>query len=344
MRVAKEVATLSKAFDVHFLGIGKESDRSFARKDSTSFTLVSGSAWSPVSLARLIGRILCMRWKLSPASIHVVDKQLLAVTWPALLGGRVVLDVFDSAFLRMNKPHNTCYIIKKLLYSRVRWVIVTDHDRRELLANFVKPKAIVIPNVPLKTTASTLTKRRNKSVTLAYFGSLAENRGTAFVRNLLEANPSFRVLCAGWPADDASFKLIEHPSVTYLGVVAQAEAMAIIAREADYIVSIYPSGNLNNYYASPNKLYDAIHTRTPLLIGANVKVSEYVARNRLGFVLSELQLSDPIALGALLAEDREAFDFDPDLIEQNCWENFEVELIRAHQSHQIVDAPTNLVP
>lgn len=330
VRITKEVTTLSKAFDVHFLGMGIESDRSFAREHSVSFTLVPGSVWSPKSLARLMGRILRARWTLSPASIHVVEEQLLAVTLPAFLGRRVVLDVFDSVFLRLNKPDNAWWIFKRLLYSRVERVIVTDFYRKELLASFVKPKSVVIPNVPFKTAASTITKKRNKTVTLAYFGSLAEYRGTAFVRALLEANPGFRVLCAGWPADDASRLLTEHPSVTYLGVVAQAKANEIIAREVDYIVSIYPSGNLNNYYASPNKLYDAIHTRTPLIIGDNVKVSEFVAEKGLGLVVTESQLSDPVALGALLSENRETFDFDQALIEQNCWENFEGELINAH--------------
>lgn len=330
MRINKEVTTLSKAFDVHFLGIGSESDRSFAREHSASFTLVPGSVWSPKSLVRLMGRILHARWTLSPASIHVVEEQLLAATWPTFIGQHVVLDVFDSVFLRLNKPDNMWWILKKLLYSRAKKVIVTDGYRKELLVPFVKPRTVVIPNVPFKTGASTIPKKRNETVTLAYFGSLAENRGTNFVRALLEANSDFRVLCAGWPADDASRRLTEHPSVTYLGVVAQAEANEIIAREVDYIVSIYPSGNLNNYYASPNKLYDAIHTRTPLIIGDNVKVSEFVAEQRLGLVVTETQLADPVALGALLVENRETFNMDQALIEQNCWENFEAHLINAH--------------
>src|SRR5690606_23496776 len=146
--------------------------------------------------------------------------------------------------------------------------------RQESLASFVKPRSGIIPNVPFKTAASAIVKQRNQAGTLAYFGTLVENRGTAVIGNLLKEDPNIRVLCAGWPVDDNSRQLIEHPAVTHLGVVAQAEANEIIAREVDYIVSIYPHGNLNNYYASPNKLYDAIHTRTSLIIGENVKVSE----------------------------------------------------------------------
>ena len=334
MRITKEVRTLSKQFDVHFLGIGTESDQSFARDHAASFLLVPGSAKSLKSLALLIGRIAWCRWMFSPASIHVINEQLLAATFPAYLGRRIVLDVFDSIFLRLNKPGNSWWLIKRILYSLCRRVIVTDDFRRNLLATFVKPRTLVIPNVPFKTEASTIVKHRNETLTLAYFGSLAEYRGTAFVRALLEALPHVRVLCAGWPADDSSRQLIDHPAVTYLSIITQEEANAIIAREVDYIVAIYPRGNLNNYYASPNKLYDAIHTRTPLIIGDNVKVSEFVAENGLGLVVNETQLTDPSALCALLLEKRTDFIIDPELIDHFCWENFENKLLDVHQPNR----------
>ncbi|MGV0879221.1 hypothetical protein V6767_18965 [Martelella sp. FLE1502] len=331
MRITKEVQTLSRAFDVHFLGIGDNSDRSFARSYSTSFVLIPGSARSSKTIAKLIANVIRARRKLSPVSIHVINEQLLTATWPAYLGQRVVLDVFDSVFLRLNKPGNSWWFIKWILYSHASRVIVTDEYRKDLLASFVKPRAVVIPNVPFKTQASTIMKRRNGTLTLAYFGSLAENRGTAFVRNLLKFNPGFRVLCAGWPADESSRQLMELPAVTNLGVMTQAEANEIIAREVDYIVSIYPRGNLNNYYASPNKLYDAIHTRTPLIIGDNVKVSEFVAENGLGIVVNETQLADPATLGSLLLEKREDFNITSELSDRFCWENFEDTLIDVHR-------------
>lgn len=334
MRITKEVRTLSKEFDVYFLGIGTESDRSFVRDHAASFSLVPGSARSLRSLALLIGRIVWFRWMLSPASIHVINEQLLAATFPAYFGRRIVLDVFDSIFLRLNKPGNSWWFIKRLLYSHCRRVIVTDDYRRDLLATFVKPRSLVVPNVPFKTEASKIAKQRNETLTLAYFGSLAENRGTAFVRALLEARPDVRVLCAGWPADDSSRQLIDRPTVTNLGVITQEEANAIIAREVDYIVAIYPRGNLNNYYASPNKLYDAIHTRTPLIIGDNVKVSEFVAKNGLGLVVNETQLTDPSALGALLLEKRTDFVIDSELIDHFCWEHFEDTLLDVHQRNR----------
>ena len=332
MRINKEVRTLSKAFDVHFLGIGEASDKSFARAHCSSFTLVRGPVRSIRSLATLLYLIVRARLKMKLKSIQIVDEQMLAVIWPALVGRRIVLDVFDSIFLRINKPNDKLWIVKWLLYSFASKVIVTDANRQELLASFVKKKSLVIPNVPFRSKASEIIKRRQDTLTIAYFGSLAELRGTAFARKLLESKLDIRVVCAGWPADDTSTRLLDHSSVEYLGVIKQDEANEFIAREADYILSVYPSGNMNNYYASPNKLYDAIHTRTPLIIGDNVKVSEFVRDHRLGFVVNDLSLADPTALAQALIERRESFNVDPSLISRYCWENYEDELINAHSS------------
>lgn len=332
MRINKEIRTLSRDFEVHFLGVGEVSEKSFARAHCSSFTLVRGPVRSIRSLANLVRLVLQARRKLNLGSIQVVDEQMLAVIWPALLGRRIVLDVFDSIFLRINKPNDELWIFKRMLYSFTSKVIVTDTNRQELLASFVKPKSLVIPNVPFRSAASEISKQRQEGLTIAYFGSLAENRGTAFVRELLETGTQIRVLCAGWPADETSRRLLEHPSVEYFGVIKQQEANEIIAREADYIVSVYPSGDMNNYYASPNKVYDAIHTRTPLIIGDNVKVSEFVREHELGFIVDDALLSDPTVLAEALLERRESFSIKRSLIDRYCWESYEDTLINAHLS------------
>ena len=330
-RVAKEVRTLSRAYDVHFLGTGAEGRGSFVRSHCASFSLVPGSARSVKSLLRLLGRVVMARIQRRPTSIHVVDEQMLAVLWPALLGQPVVLDVFDSLFLRINKPNNRFWLAKAFLYAFASRIIVTDEYRRDLLARFAKPKSIVIPNVPPKSVAPRVTKQWGESLTLGYFGSLAEGRGTKLVRELLSMNPDIKVLCAGWVADEPSRVLTEHPNVTFLGVVDQATANEIIARDVDYLVAVYPRGNLNNYYASPNKLYDAIHTGTPLIIGDNVKVSEFVETNGLGLVLDHELSSDPLRLGELLKKRRRDFTIGTELIEIHCWERYEDELIALHR-------------
>lgn len=330
-RVTKEVRTLSRDYDIHFLGTRFKANVSFVQEYCATFSVVPGSARSLKTLLCLLGKIITARLRLGPVTIHVVDEQMLAVLWPALLGRRVVLDVFDSMFLRINKPNNQIWLAKAFLYAFTSRIIVTDEYRRDLLAEFAKKKCIVIPNVPLKSVAPRLDKRRGPSLTLGYFGSLAEERGTRLIRELMSEHPDIKVLCAGWIADEPSRALTEHQRVTFLGVIDQAKANEIIARDVDYLVATYPTGNLNNYYASPNKLYDAIHTGTPLIIGDNVKVSEFVNANRLGFVLSKELMEDPKHLGELLKSRRSDFRINEELIENYCWEHYEDSLVAIHR-------------
>lgn len=328
MRVTKEIRSLSKRFDVHYLGFGEVSATSFARENCFRFELVSGSARSVYSIARLAIRIMKNRIIFQYKSIHVVDEQLLATILVPLLGKKVVLDIFDSFFLRINKPGNDLFLIKWILYFFAKKIIVTDGDRQNILASFAKDKSLVVPNVPFISKTDVPVKSRKPWLTLAYFGSLAEARGTAFVRDLLKEDPQIRVLCAGWPADDSSRELFGYENVNYLGVLKQEEANEIVSQQADYIIAIYPEGNLNNYYASPNKIYDAIHTKTPIIIGYNVKVGDFVRDNGLGIcVKRDFEAKDLIKH---LFDKRESFSISEDLRKRFCWESFEGVLLAAH--------------
>lgn len=332
MRINKEIASLSRAFNIHYIGVGMVSDISFAAANCASFKSVAPPIRSPKTIFSLFFQVIMMRLRLKTNLFHVVDEQILAILWPALFGSRVVLDIFDSAFLRMDKPNEKFWLLKKFLYSRASRIIVTDDDRRSLLPKFAQAKSCVIPNVPPRSAApKTGVKVREDWLTLAYFGSLAENRGTSFLKSLIAQSDKVRVISAGWPADESSRELIHHPAVQHLGVVTQTEANAIIARRADYIVAVYPTGDLNNYYASPNKLYDAIHTQTPLIMGDNVKVAHFVRENGLGIVLTQSSMANTGALVERLISLRESFDFDTSLIETYSWERYEGALIASHE-------------
>ena len=47
----------------------------------------------------------------------------------------------------------------------------------------------------------------------------------------------------------------------------------------------YEPSNQNNINASPNKIYDAIQTNTPIIINNEVKVAAFVKRKNIGVIL-----------------------------------------------------------
>ena len=197
MRVVKEIKTLAKENNVVFLAIGKRTCTSFALSYCSRHYFVEGKHKSPITIIRFAAKLVSLLIKQNFESVHVVDEQLYVFICPLLMGRRVVLDVFDSMFLKLDKPNESLHWIKRIIYSSVRNIIVTDENRAMLLPDFAKKKAVVIPNVPPRIQYGRKVSNPDY-LTLCYFGSLARSRGSEFALSILESNHKIRLLAAGW--------------------------------------------------------------------------------------------------------------------------------------------------
>jgi hypothetical protein len=332
MRVVKELITLSQYFNVDFIGIGKDSNVSFGSQYCNDFTLIRGSRRSIVALALLCFTILRKRLTKSYQSAHVVQEQLYIIIMPILLGLHVVVDIFDSLFLKFNLPGERARNIKRLFYHTPNKIIVTDEMRQGLLPDIARPKSIVLPNFPTFVNYPPKLRPDPERLTIAYCGSMASYRGTDFLLSLLALDSRVHCICAGWLADKRSHNLIEHPRVNYLGTIPQREVNDYIWRHCDYILAIYPTWNLNNIYASPNKLYDAIQTRTPIIINSEAKISAFVRENKFGISVDKFSHTDICRFIDELMIKRGSFLFPEDVVEACCWEKVQDRLISSHQT------------
>jgi len=330
MRTYKEVVTLSKSYDVIFLGVGVCSSESFCKPHCAKFTLVEGPIRSPFTIIKLIFSLAYFRVRYRPISIHVQEEQLLIAAFPALLFSHSVLDIFDSIFLKMNFPGERLSILKRILYCLPKKIIVTDEARYSLLPKHAQKKAEIIPNVPFFCeNISTLKKNNSKKIRLGLFGSIQEKRGALFVKQLLDYSSDYECIAAGWLADDFSKRFASSDKVRYLGVLNQERALKRISEDVDFIVSIYPLTNLNNVYASPNKLYDAIHTKTPLIINSGVIVSGKVKELGIGVIVPD-DAADISQVDRMLRCSDFQGVFSRKLAEDNSWNQFEDLLISLH--------------
>ncbi|GHB83298.1 hypothetical protein [Persicitalea jodogahamensis] len=331
MRINKEVRTLNQIARVELMALGPDPAQCFVASDVDTLHFVKGERTSPGTLFRYFARSSFLLAFRRYDSVHIINEPQLLVLWPLLwLQKRVVLDIFDSIFLRKNQPGNQLSWLKKLVYAPVGLCIVTDENRLKLLPDFMKKKGSIVPNYPYYQT-SLPPKERTAGLTLLYYGWLGEQRGTMTVRSLLAADPALKVIMAGWLADESSRLLTQHPRVEWLGVIPQAEATKIAARRADYILCVYAPINDNNINASPNKIYDAIQTRTPVIINAEVKVSDFVRDTRIGYVLPRYKVEDYAQVADALLHQRESFKFDEELRRSCTWESVEGTLKEVHR-------------
>lgn len=327
-RINKEIATLSQAFVIDFVGISAEGGRPFFSDKVRRVELIEGRRRSPTSLLRMGWRIFRLRSRNHYDTIHVIDEKLLLLFWPLLLGPRVVLDLFDSTFLKTSWPRSLTWLAQRISYALPKRVIVTDEDRAGLMPDFVRPKLVVLPNYPRRFSGSR-SVRDPAVVRVLYCGTLLARRGTEFIEQLLDVAEDVRVVMAGWIRDERTQALVKHPQVEWLGVVNQQQIIQQATR-CDFILCHYEPKNLNNIYASPNKIYDAIQAGAAVIINPEVQVARFVREHGLGVILDSFMPADMSAVAQALRIFKTAYRPDPALREKYLWEAVEDRLLAAH--------------
>ena len=328
-RINKEVGTLAKHFEVVFLGVG-ETTNAFVSELCKEIHLIRGKRNRPWTLFRQVWTFLLLLRKHQVQSIHIINEQLLVFFYPFLFGRHTVLDIFDSIFLRWNLGGERCRLLKRLVYWPADQLIVTDDSRRKLLPKFAQLKATVIENFPHRY-CGPIVQRESGPLSLLFAGTLTMSRGGDFVGRLLEEDHALRVIMAGWLHDEGVRRLVEHDRVDYRGVISQEEVLRISATEADYIVCIYPPTNQNNVHASPNKIWDAVQTKTPVIINSEILASNIVDAMQCGLVLDDADSCDVASIAQLLRSNRGMFKFSDSQAADCNWEGIEHRLVAIHE-------------
>jgi hypothetical protein len=329
-RIVKEVRTLSGDFDIIFLGVGAYGERNYAKAYCSDFKLIQGKRNRPGTILRHVWLFLGVLVRNKVHSVHVINEQLMIFFYPFLFGKKVVLDLFDSFFLmHVNMPGNSWSVIKRLVYAPVDTILVTDENRFRLTNDRAKGKTSILPNYPNRHPAYAKASDP-RYTTMFYSGTMNLERGTSLLRDLLKADPRIRVIMAGWITDEETTELSKAAGVDFRGVMPQEKALEIAAWECDYVLCLYSPHSDNNINASPNKIYDAIQTGTPVIINAEVKVSAFVVQQDLGYVLNNYNEYDAVAVAEELTARKSSYAFHPELREAYTWESVEQVLIEAH--------------
>lgn len=332
MRINKEIQSLTAAATIEFLGIGLDKNVCYvAQKPIKRLYWISGDRRLLFPKIRYFATAIWLLISRRYYSVHIINEPQLLILWPFLfLQNHVTLDIFDSWFLRKNKPGAQWSFAKRLVYMPADDYLVTDTNRLGLLPDFMKNNAFVLPNYPHRWAESITQKERNKDLTIMYFGWLGAKRGTETILSMLETGIPLKVMMAGWIADKLSEQLSRHKSVTWLGTLEQNQALRVAAN-VDYILCVYAPINQNNVNASPNKIYDAMQLKVPVVINREVAVSSFVETQQIGYILEKYDPENWDAIVHDLTRVKGTYCFSEEIIQSYTWENVSIELIRAHR-------------
>ncbi len=245
---------------------------------------------------------------------HAHDLVTLPVAWAARArrGGALVYDAHElfTELSRLDPVSRTVFrLLERLLIGRAdRVVTVNDSIAAELARRYGVPAPLVLRNCPRtfgrhpERSQSTLRERAGVPAgvpIVLYQGLYMPHRG---LENLVRAAAHIgraRLVFMGWGPLLDNLKAIAvgeavAERVTFIEPVPMGELLAVTAG-ADLGVIPYRNVGLNNFYTSPNKLFEYIAAGVPVVASRFPELTRVVEGLRLG---RTFEPDDPSSIAA----------------------------------------------
>lgn len=339
VRIGKMCRSLSRmGHDVHFIGWDRRPDteKEVDLGRATPHIIVHKTRFGRASVAgqfHFFGHIARTLAKLRPQTVQCVneDVALLVLPFRDLFYQRLVCDVFDSLVERHSDRALPVVwvlrIVSELVRSGADRLIATDAARFERFGRY-RGKCVIVENVPEDPGGELSRGFPSGAAKIYVAGTLHENRGLRQIIEVAQRVENLEIVSAGWLYDDyASHVFAGHPKVSFKGIVTARQSLRLAA-QCDAVLAFYAPTSVNNLYASPNKIYDAMSVGRPVIINSEIRVAQWVLNNKVGWAcryddiegLEEIVLglqSARVSLSAWAARLRELF------VNGHTWERME---------------------
>jgi glycosyltransferase involved in cell wall biosynthesis len=225
-----------------------------------------------------------------PDVVYCRDEEAVIFVLAARIAGcgaaPIICDLYDSLPLRM--PVWWGRVLARaaafLALGQSRQIIVTDENRRRLVAPRHLPRVTVLPNYPRRSDFVATGTLPTGPIRILVAGQLLPQRGLGQLFQACQGLEGIELWCAGhvaspWVRD----VFLQAPFTRYLGILPQSQVLQL-TESCDAVFCFYEPLTPNDVHASPNKLYDAMAVGRPVIINAETTVAQFVSDHKLGYV------------------------------------------------------------
>jgi len=301
VRLEKEAASLSNdGYEVLLFGWDRFGNSSL-REKKNGYTIRRLRLKAPIGIKVVfylpLWWIFEFFWLMSEKwdVVHTAD---LDTYVPALIAAkikrkRIVYDIFDFYTEEIPLPKKIQHFLSQVdrfLMKFADIIIIPDESRRHKLENLADKKNIlVLYNSPVdqkKTYGNQDLKRRNIKFRIFFAGVLQKDRDFATILNLARKNGDIQVEIAGWGECADQIKKMASTStfLTFSGILSYDEVLDR-TMNADLLFALYNPSTPNNKFASPNKLFEAMMCKKPIVVSDGTSMSDIVRRENCGLIV-----------------------------------------------------------
>ncbi|WP_318616814.1 glycosyltransferase family 4 protein [Sporosarcina sp. YIM B06819] len=212
---------------------------------------------------------------------------------------KYVYDVFDyyvDAFRvpTILKPVIECLDIQMI--NQADAVIIVNDSRIEQMRKSVPKSLWIIHNspdrLPLANGRFVPMGSANKKLKFVYVGVLSTSRFLLEIADVISKFKDAELHIGGFGDLESHFReqSAEHPNIFFYGKL-DYDSVLTLAEHCDVMLAIYDPLVPNHRFTSPNKLYEAMLLKKPIIVAEHTGIDEIVAVNHTGFVIEYDKLS-----------------------------------------------------
>lgn len=189
----------------------------------------------------------------------------------------IIYDIFD--FLGESLPIGTPHFIEKFVCDLERYllrfadaVIIVDESRKIQIKDTKIHKLEIIMNC-VSDNYNLSKYKANNEFTIFYGGLLSKTRRLNQLVQVIKNNRDIQLIVAGNGEDEAEFKKIfdSCSNSSFLGQISHEEALNL-THQSDVVFGFYDPRVPINRLASPNKLFEAMMCKTPIIVNEETSV------------------------------------------------------------------------
>lgn len=203
----------------------------------------------------------------------------------------IIHDIFDffGASLPSKTPHIIQKVISKLERSLLRFAdaaIIVDESREVQLRSTKISKLEVIMNCVSDEDYNFSEYKESNDFTIFYGGMISKTRGLKQLVGVIKDEEDIKLVIAGAGEDETEFKDVfaSYTNIEFLGYVTHKEAIRL-TYQSDAVFGFYDPTVPNNRLASPNKLFEAMMCRTPIIVNGETTMADIVRKKNCGLVV-----------------------------------------------------------
>lgn len=205
---------------------------------------------------------------------------------------KFIYDIFDYYVDAFNVPEILKPVIEKkdkAIMNRADAVIICNEKRKKQIAGANPKKLVVIHNTPPSYDSKSLgTFNLNKDkIKIVYVGILDEGRLIKETAEIIKENLNYEYHVAGFGRMASLMEDMSrmYDNIFFYGKIPYIQALKL-ENSCDIMTALYDPSVPNNFYAAPNKFYEALMLGKPIIVVKNTGIDDIVKENNIGTIIN----------------------------------------------------------